>query len=334
MGSLAPDTAAALASLKATCAERGLLDRPQGLQEGDAVDGLTDDSTLLRFLQARKMDPTGALEQFESASRFRAEKNIVPIYDSISIDDYEDTRRLYPHWTGRRDRHGLPILFLDIAHLDHAAMKHWRSTRSVKAAPEMSQRACAYFDSLTRFVLPLCTAAADRSGGAIASPVTKSIYLVDIAKISLKQAWDLRDFAREISWILATCYPETIESIYVCNAPSYFATIWGFMKKFVDPVTAAKLVILTESQVYPTLETTIDRENIPVQLGGALTAEHGMLPDLDQDLRASLSRSSSGTNVVLPSGPLKWTENEQGQRVLVATGCTAAGPRQESVAVL
>ncbi|RAH39919.1 uncharacterized protein BO95DRAFT_469309, partial [Aspergillus brunneoviolaceus CBS 621.78] len=100
MPSLAPDTVppdtdtAALASFKALCAERGLLDRPQGLQAGDVEDGLTDDLTLLRFLQARKNDPTTALQQYESASRFHTDKTIVEVYDTISIDDYEATRKL------------------------------------------------------------------------------------------------------------------------------------------------------------------------------------------------------------------------------------------------
>lgn len=81
--------------------------------------------------------------------------------------------------------------------------------------PDMEQRAAIHFDSLTRFVLPLCTAMGDRPDPTI--PVTKSIYIVDASAISLKQAWDLQDFARDISWILSTCYPETIDRIIVSN---------------------------------------------------------------------------------------------------------------------
>ncbi|PYI32729.1 CRAL/TRIO domain-containing protein [Aspergillus indologenus CBS 114.80] len=345
MPSLAPDTAppetdaAALASFKALCAERGLLDRPQGLQAGDVVDGLTDDLTLLRFLQARKNDPPSALQQYESASRFRADKSIVEVYNTISIDDYEATRKLYPHWTGRRTRTHLPILFLDVAHLHTDAMQHWRHTRALtdQAAPDMAQRAGAFFDTLTRFILPLCTAAAG-------TPVTKSIYLVDARALSLKQAWNLREFAKEISWILATCYPETIETIFVgslvrgpanraqvCNAPSYFGTIWGVMKKFVDPVTAAKLVILTEAQVLPALEGLVEHESIPLQCGGGFEVVHGMRPDLDAGLLEVLGKERP---VMLPEGPLKWREDGEGRRVLVATGSTASGGREEVVAVL
>jgi hypothetical protein len=47
-----------------------------------------------RFLQARRMDPSSALCQFEEATEFRREKDALRLYDSISVDDFEDTRKL------------------------------------------------------------------------------------------------------------------------------------------------------------------------------------------------------------------------------------------------
>lgn len=70
----------------------------------------------------------------------------------------------------------------------------------------MEQRALAYFDYLTRFVFPLCSALQDRP--LPSEPVTKAIYLIDGSSICLRQAWNLRDFSQDVSWILATCYPK------------------------------------------------------------------------------------------------------------------------------
>lgn len=50
--------------------------------------------TSRRFLQARKMNNADALEQFQKATKFHADKKALPLYDLISIDDYEDTRKL------------------------------------------------------------------------------------------------------------------------------------------------------------------------------------------------------------------------------------------------
>lgn len=50
--------------------------------------------TSRRFLQARKMNHADALEQFQKATKFHTDKKAHPLYDLISVDDYEDTRKL------------------------------------------------------------------------------------------------------------------------------------------------------------------------------------------------------------------------------------------------
>lgn len=80
--------------------------------------------------------------------------------------------------------------------LDNVATEHWREARDMQwnknsfdaytDGPRMSQRALVYNDSLTRFVLPLCSAAPDRPSRL--TPVRNSIYIVDASYLSLKQA--------------------------------------------------------------------------------------------------------------------------------------------------
>lgn len=164
------------------------------------------------------------------------------LYNLINIDEFEDTRGMvgyricllipvvlthsskYPHWTGRRDNLGWPIVMLDLAYLNQTTIAHWRKTRDIPSGccdcddakdvtANMAQRACVVHDYLTRFVFPLCSAMPDRPNPS--SPISKSIYILDASPLSLGQVWNLRDFAQEISWILSTCYPETIERIFV-----------------------------------------------------------------------------------------------------------------------
>jgi hypothetical protein len=40
------------------------------------------------------MDLSSALCQFEEATQFRREKDALRVYDRISVDDFEDTRKL------------------------------------------------------------------------------------------------------------------------------------------------------------------------------------------------------------------------------------------------
>ncbi|KAB8262519.1 CRAL-TRIO domain-containing protein [Aspergillus pseudonomiae] len=336
MHSLEADPAAALASFSQLCTEQGLLKRPSKLGESDVVDGINDDTALLRFLQARAMKPHDALKQFQEATAFHAEKSVHAFYSVISVDDYEDTRRLYPHWTGRRDKQGQPITMIDLAHMKSEAMTRWRETRNLPcgdalatSSPDMAQRACVFQDGLTRFILPLCTAMTDRPDSSL--PVTKTTCLVDASALSLKQAWDMRDYAQEISWILATCYPETISRIIVCNAPPSFAMIWSVVKGFVDPRTAEKLVILKSDQVYSTLEKCMDHTNIPKQFGGEFVFQNGMLPDLDEGIRQTLFWVDSKN--CLPPGPLKWVQDGENRKA-IATGTVGGIERAEEIAVL
>jgi hypothetical protein len=100
---------------------------------------------------------------------------------------------------------------IDVAVLDKEAVAHWRATRDMPSeTPNMAQRALVHFDGITRFVLPLCTAVRGHA-------VTNCTYVVDASALSLRQVWDLRDFARDISWLVATCYPETIHRAYVSS---------------------------------------------------------------------------------------------------------------------
>ncbi|KAI1741492.1 CRAL/TRIO domain protein [Xylaria scruposa] len=292
------------------CREHGLLQRPTGLSAEDTLDGLNDEVTLLRFLCARAFDVPGALQQFKEAQAIRNSVNTAEAYNNIDIDEFEYLRSIYPHWSGHRTKDGLPICTLDAANLDGPNFaKYLNCTPS-----QVTCRAVTSLDYLTRFVLPLCSAMADQ-------PVSKAVYLVDITYISLKQGWNLRGYAQSFTGLLATCYPEVVDKIYVANAPPYFSRIWAFIKGWVDPNTATKLVILPPADVLTTLSKRIDIECIPERYGGQSKAEVGLVPRVDS-LKPVLGIEE------LPDGPIKWTM-DQGTRAAVAVGARRGEVRKE-----
>ncbi|KAL3451381.1 putative phosphatidylinositol/phosphatidylcholine transfer protein [Aspergillus insuetus] len=346
--------AAATATFRNLCAENGLL-KCTGWEDGDIQDGFTDQNTLLRFLQANDMDHSLALDQLRQATNFHTKNQALGLYDLIDVEDYEDTRRLYPTWTGRRDKHGQPLLMIDIAALSKEPMAHWRATRTVPVPPSsgqqqqdgvkatsrhttnMAQRALIFFDGLTRFILPLCSAVRDaqtacqsreENGG-----VLKCVAIIDAATVSLKQGWDVKDYAREISWILATCFPEVLDRIYICNAPSIFSTIWKVLKGFVEPKTAEKIVVLTSYETYLALNEDIEHSSIPASCGGGFAYETGSLPDLNEEICRALQWSVPQKH--FPPGPIKWVNSDDGhQWRAIATGTIDGVARADEVAVL
>jgi hypothetical protein len=117
----------------------------------------------------------------------------------------------------------------------------------------------------------------------------------------------------------------------VCNTPSYFATIWNFLKKWVDPVTAAKVVVLSPTETLAALTEKIDAVNIPVQLGGQFAYEPDMVPDLDNRIQQSLTWLGEPK---LPPGPIKWVVDRNGDRKVIAVGSVDGKARQQEIAVL
>ncbi|KAL3474416.1 CRAL/TRIO domain-containing protein [Aspergillus californicus] len=327
------EEASALATFRGLCGEHGLLKRRDGMGEDDAPDGVTDERTLLRFLQANSMGPASALEQYQQAIKFHGENNAMRMYDLMSVDDWENTKCMYPHWTGRRDHLGQPILMFDLEALTRETLQSWRAIRNIPPAtsadnPNMAQRILAHFDFYTRFVLPLCSAV-HPSG-----PVTKCVYVVDCSCLSLRQSWDLRDFARQSSWVLATCFPETIYRIYACNVPSYVSTLWKILKPFLDPVTTDKIHFMYSTEALAGLSEVMDHDNIPSNFGGGFQFESGMSPDFDSEIRQALKWTKAEPTGGLPPGPIKWIRTQSGEMKALATGTVDGAARKEEIATL
>lgn len=213
----------------------------------------------------------------------------------------------------------------------------------------MLQMASVFHDSLVRFVLPLCTMMTDRSNSS--TPISSSIYLVDASGLGLKQGWNLKTFAQEISWLLSTCYPETILKVFVslekeyhlrngpysdnqqvCNAPSYFATVWKYLKKWVDPNTAEKIEVLGSHEVSDALKEHIDDANIPKSFRGDFDFDHGSLPALDESIRDRLSWNSPQQS--LPLGPLKFCEAANKKLEAMAVGSLGGLKRNDVIATI
>ena len=60
--------------------------------------------TCRRFLRARRWVVQDAYKQFKETEDWRIANQLPLLYDTIDVESYEQSRRLYPQWTGRRDR--------------------------------------------------------------------------------------------------------------------------------------------------------------------------------------------------------------------------------------
>lgn len=75
-------------------------------------------------------------------------------------------------------------------------------------------RLFALYESLTRYVTPLCSMV-PRSHPE--TPISQSNNIVDISGVGLKQFWNLKGHMQDASVLATAHYPETLDRIFVCT---------------------------------------------------------------------------------------------------------------------
>ncbi|KAI5361470.1 Putative CRAL-TRIO lipid binding domain, CRAL/TRIO domain, CRAL/TRIO domain superfamily [Septoria linicola] len=345
VGHLSEGQQAALQKFKALSKEKGYY------EPGDEKTPAShDDETMLRYLRARKFMPDDAFGQFKDTEDWRKENQLDTLYETIDIEEYEQTRKLYPQWTGRMDKRGIPLYVFEVAGLNTKDINAYQNDEDrkkekkakkgdkmdIKAkAPRKMLRLFALYENLCRFVLPLCSAVSDRQ--ATETPVSQSANIVDLSKVGLKQFWTLRAHLQDSSSLATAHYPETLDRIFVIGAPSFFNTIWDWAKGWFDPITVSKIFILNDKNMLSELSKVVDVENIPKKYGGQLDWNFGDMPYLGPSVAESLrwkEVTEENGHKTLPKGPIRWEYDEDGDLVAIAIGTEAGKPRRRVLAGL
>ncbi|KAI2629544.1 CRAL/TRIO domain-containing protein [Hypoxylon sp. NC1633] len=298
-----------------------------------------DDPTLLRFLRARKFVPEDAYGQFSETERFRSANQIEVLYDTIDIESYEASRKLYPRFTGRRDKRGIPIYVFQIRHLDsHAVSKYEKSTETTYSkaktdgkTPAKLLRLFALYENLTRFAQPLSSECVDRPHPE--TPITLSTNIVDISHVSLRMFWNLKAHMQAASQLATAHYPETLDRIFIIGAPMFFSTVWGWIKRWFDPVTVSKIFILHDHDVLPVLTSFMHMKDIPKSYGGELDWDFFEDPAWDDEIMRVCQWENGYTT--FPPGPLYWRQIDDGKRLeCLAVGSSDGKERKDRVCTI
>jgi hypothetical protein len=325
IGNLTPDQEAAFSQFKSAAEERGLYE--------SKTPSHTDED-LLRYLRARKWNIEDGLQQFADTIAWRKANDLDVLYQTIELDAYEQSRRMYPQWTGRRDKRGIPLYVYNIKTLDSknasayekacaSAATTFSKARPSEKNPPSLMRLFALYENLTRFSMPLCTQLRDREHAT--TPISIGTNIVDVSGVGLKQFWDLKSHMQAASQLATAHYPETLDRIYIIGAPFFFSTVWGWIKKWFDPVTVSKIFILSDKDVKPTLTKFIDPKNLPTQYGGELEWKFGEQPTVDPEWDGVIEWAPGHSSFV--SSPCVWEEVDGGTR-LACIGLGAVGGKE------
>lgn len=198
---------------------------------------------------------------------------------------------------------------------------------------------------MTKGTLNLCSAVAKETPPATTnasgvtsslppSQVTSVISVVDLSGISLTQLWNIRSHLQQASTLATANYPETLNSIFVLNAPAFFPTAWNWFKGFFDQGTQEKIKVLGNPAKDPTtfevLIRYIAKENIPKAYGGELDWSIGDDPKFDEPTRQWLKEK---LDVDVYLGPIfidPWRDTTPG---LVANNDTGSSVGDSGVGI-
>ena len=128
----------------------------------------------------------------------------------------------YPHWTGHRDKRGQPLYYFDMEAVTSKTLAaHTKSSESIslpdldfpKSSSLESLRSFTAFDYAIRFIMPLCSLVPTRPNPS--APISRAIYIIDIATVSLSQVWGARSWIKSTADLLANTYPEILDLFFV-----------------------------------------------------------------------------------------------------------------------
>jgi len=97
------------------------------------------------------------------------------------------------------------------------------------------------------------------------------VCVIDLANLSAsnvtKRALNIVKVQSQIDSI---CFPETLNKMYIINAPSFFAMTWKIIKGYVDARTATKVEIISSRKKWEkVLKEVINVDELPCDYGGS-----------------------------------------------------------------
>lgn len=225
-----------------------------GVEEGEVY-------ALCRWLRARKFVFTDVIQMVDEATKCQAEAKAAGYYPDpvpalgCRADIYQAN---YPQVYSGIAKNGVPVFFSKVGVLNISAVEcvttvsnilkyHWYVEIHDFAARLRQHKATN--PEFTRF---------------------EAITILDMAQLTVAQL-NSRTMAiiKEQSAIDSLCFPETMNKMFIINAPTFFTATWKIIKGWIDPRTANKVAVLgPRSSWEPKLLEYIDAEQLPSDYGG------------------------------------------------------------------
>ncbi|KAF6012437.1 cytosolic factor, phosphatidylinositol/phosphatidylcholine transfer protein [Brettanomyces bruxellensis] len=244
-----------------TKSEESALEQLRMILEAEGYKERLDDSTILRFLRARKFDVMLAKKMFDDCEKWRKEFGTNTILTDFKYTEKPKVAKYYPQYYHKTDKDGRPCYYEELGAVNIPEMY------KITNQDRMLKNLVWEYEAFTNYRLTACS----RKAGYL---IETSCTILDLKGISLSSTYQVLSYVRAASNIGQNYYPERMGKFYLINAPFGFATAFRIFKPFLDPVTISKIFILGWNYKSELLKQ-IPAENLPVKFGGKSVVSEG-----------------------------------------------------------
>jgi hypothetical protein len=156
---------------------------------------------------------------------------------------------------------GRPVYIESLGKVDLTALG------KITSQERMIQNLVCEYEKMADPRLPACS----RKSGYL---LETSCTIMDLKGVGIAKATSVYGYLGAVSAISQNYYPERLGKMYIINAPWGFSGVFSVVKKFLDPVTSAKIHVLG-SGYEKELLAQIPAENLPKALGGQCDCQGG-----------------------------------------------------------
>ncbi|KAG8214483.1 CRAL-TRIO domain-containing protein [Butyriboletus roseoflavus] len=291
---LSPQQADTLKTLREQLFAEGIL------HEGSSIG--TDDTTLLRFLRARRFNLNETKMMMTKCQHWRQTVSGIGIDElnhRMDPFDYPGRGEVFKSWSmyfHKTDKKGRPVNVQSFSGLNLPELyKHVTPEKLVEFV-------IVNADALPREVLPAASRAAGRH-------IWQSLVIVDLKGFGLSQFWQVKSLVQLSFQISQDYYPETMGQLAIINAPSSFTFIWSIVKPWLSKETVEKVDILATDYKEVLLQI-VDADNLPAILGGNCTCSSAGGCDLSSAgpwMDERLAKRTTTMGEVLSVGPSEFS---------------------------
>ncbi|KAE8686566.1 Phosphatidylinositol/phosphatidylcholine transfer protein SFH12 [Hibiscus syriacus] len=212
------------------------------------------------------------------------------IMEDFDFKEYDEVVKYYPQGYHGVDKDGRPVYIERMGQVDA------NKITQVTTIDRYLKYHVKEFEKTFAFKFPAASIVAKKH-------IDQSTTILDVEGV-LQQA--ARELLQRLQKIDSDNYPETLNRMFIINAGSGFRLLWGTIKSFLDPKTAAKIHVSFGNKYQSKLLEVIDPHELPEFLGGSCTcADKGgcMLSDKgpwnDPDIKVTGTAERLAENAAL-----------------------------------